>query len=72
MNVPAAELKPGMWVLQVMAASPSSWLELADPAIDWSSGGGWVTLCYADGTQSRPMPATYRIEVRTALDGRSP
>lgn len=66
MNVRAADLQPGMEVLRGLVASPDNWVELADPALNWSSGGGWVELCYADGSCSRPMQALHMVEIRSA------
>lgn len=64
MNVLAGELKAGMYVLRGLVATPDAWVELADPPVDWTPAGGWLSLRYVDGSCSRPMQANHRVEVR--------
>ncbi|GAA2030684.1 hypothetical protein GCM10009839_33070 [Catenulispora yoronensis] len=62
MNKKAGELKPGMFVLKPGAVA-QDWIELSDPALDFSPSGAQVSLRYADGSQSRPMPVDTLIEL---------
>lgn len=66
MNKKAGELKPGTFVLKPGAVT-EDWIELDNPALDLSPSGAWVSLCYTDGSQSRPMPVDTLIEVRIAI-----
>ncbi|GAA1973751.1 hypothetical protein [Catenulispora subtropica] len=65
MNKKAGELKPGTLVLKPGSMTDST--ELDNPALDLSPSGAWVSLCYTDGSQSRPMPVDTLIEVRIAI-----
>ena len=62
MNKKAGELKPGTFVLKPGAVI-EDWIELDNPALDLSPSGAWLSLCYVDGSQSRPMTADTLIEV---------
>lgn len=65
MNKKAGELKPGTFVLK--PGSMTAWTELSDPAWDLSPSGALVSLCYVDGSRSRPMTVDTLIEVRIPI-----
>ena len=65
MNKKASELKPGTFVLK--PGSMTDWTELGNPALDLSPSGARVSLCYVDGSQSRPMAVDTLIEVRIPI-----
>lgn len=65
MNKKAGELTPGTFVLK--PGSMTDWMELGRPGLDLSLSGAWVSLCYVDGSQSRPMPVDTLIEVRIPI-----
>ena len=70
MNKKAGELKPGTFVLKPGAIA-EDWIELDNPALDLSPSGSWVSLCYVDGSRSRPMTVDTLIEVRIPIGSTS-